>query len=158
MSESQCTCNVPHRLCSLQPNPGLQSGSIYDRQPRPGDAVSQRCRLGFCQAGFTLIELLVVITIIMALAALLMPALSTARESGRRAMCLNNQRQIYTAAVVYASDSGGWVPMGDDFTTGDTRMDLFGPYNAYAWYLRYLNMPSAGNRFTNPKGIGWCSQ
>ena len=48
---------------------------------------------------FTLIELLVVIAIISALAALLLPALRMAREMGRRAVCLSNQRQIYFAAA-----------------------------------------------------------
>lgn len=63
--------------------------------------------------GFTLIELLVVIAIIGILSALLLPALSSAKERARRAACLNNIRQFVLAAHLYADDNDQRLPRGE---------------------------------------------
>lgn len=59
---------------------------------------------------FTLIELLVVIAIIAILAALLMPALAKARDMGKTAFCLNNQKQLGFAFLSYAGDEKEYIP------------------------------------------------
>lgn len=57
--------------------------------------------------GFTLIELLVVIAIIAIMAAILFPVFARAKESGRRAQCASNIKQLNTALLRYVDDYNG---------------------------------------------------
>jgi prepilin-type N-terminal cleavage/methylation domain-containing protein len=61
---------------------------------------------------FTLIELLVVIAIIALLTGLALPVLGRGRESGHRAACLSNLRQIHAAIAAYAAEHEGEAPIG----------------------------------------------
>jgi len=96
--------------------------------PRQAPFRSRLCSGQQTSAGkaFTLIELLVVISVISVLAALLLPALSRARESGRGTVCLSNLHQIGIALQVYVGDYNNRLPSMSDIYPGVTN-EFLGP-------------------------------
>lgn len=83
--------------------------------------------------GFTLVELLVVISIIGLLAGLMLPAVNSAREQGRRATCINNQRNIALAFTMFEQNKGRFPQfraLADPHNSDGTELNS--PNNVYS--------------------------
>jgi prepilin-type N-terminal cleavage/methylation domain-containing protein len=104
--------------------------------------------------GFTLIELLVVIAIIAILAALLLPALASAKESGHSVKCLSNMRQVAMGIYMYKDDYDEHLPFAGS-TDRNWHEDWVwgGPGDAVLQKKQGLEPVRSQRRFSRRGGI-----
>ncbi|MCC7519951.1 MAG: hypothetical protein IT578_12300 [Verrucomicrobiae bacterium] len=101
-----------------------------------------------------MIELLVVVAIIAVLAAMLAPALKSARDKAKQAKCMNNLKQLGILFSVYAGDSNGFLPPVLKYTGPGVGVTWYGALDEAGLLPIYGGSSTAWNN--NPNSIAAC--
>ncbi|MBR2626099.1 MAG: prepilin-type N-terminal cleavage/methylation domain-containing protein, partial [Lentisphaeria bacterium] len=123
--------NTPHHTCKAsasclpQANASCSNAALHTAEP---------C---FTRSAFTLIELLVVIAIIAILAAILLPALNSARERGRSADCISRSKQLFIGLSAYSDSNDDWIIKHSDstWTTPESYLTYWGGRLGYLGHI-----------------------
>ena len=121
-----------------------QNTQLFSKKSAVQKLFSSKKILSLSPSPFTLIELLVVIAIIAILAAMLLPALQSARERGRSASCVSNLKQFGAGSFTYVDSYDYYPPWAGSSSNGVT-------YNGFGtWGALFVNV------YKMPKDILYC--